>query len=143
MSKQLRYTDPEAMLAWAAERIGIGKFRADARAIGLELDGELVGVCVFDTFSTCDCNMHVASNGSGHWMTASFLRAVFAFPFVQCGLRRVSAPIDEVNVRALRFVRHLGFQREGYHPDASAAGAVISTGMLKKNCRYIAQEYRT
>jgi RimJ/RimL family protein N-acetyltransferase len=143
MSKALRYVDPDAMLAWAAERIGIGKFRDDARAIGLESDGRLVGVCVFDSFSTCDCNMHIASDGSGHWMTAGFLRAVLAFPFVQCGLKRVSAPIAEGNERALRFVEHVGFRREGYHPDACPTGAIISTGLLRKECRHIPKECRT
>lgn len=142
MSARLRYTETEAMLAWAAERIGICGFRSDAQAIGIERDERLVGVCVFDTFSTQDCNMHIASDGSGHWMTAGFLRAVLAFPFVQCGLRRVSAPIAEGNARALKFVEHVGFQREGYHPEACATGAVISTGLLRKNCRYIAKGYR-
>lgn len=143
MSARLVYDRREELLAWAAERIGIGAFRSDAQVIGIERSGRLAGVVVFDTFSRCDCNMHVASDGSGHWMTAGFLRAVFAYVFTQCGLLRVSAPIAEGNVKALKFVASVGFEREGYHPQACSSGAIISTGLLKSRCRYIPKEYRT
>jgi RimJ/RimL family protein N-acetyltransferase len=142
MATRLIYDERERLLAWSAEKIGIGAFRSDAQAIGLARDDAVVAVVVFDTFSSHDCFMHVASDGGGHWLTREFLKRAFVYPFVQCGLPRVSSPIAESNTKALAFNLHLGFAREGYHPDACSTGAVITTGLLRKNCIYIPKEYR-
>lgn len=142
MTTRLIYGENERLLTWAAGKIGVQGFREDAQAIGLERSGMLVGVVAFDTFSKLDCYMHVASDGSGHWLTPGFIRAAFAYPFVQCRLQRVTSPIAESNTRTLRFNLHLGFKREGYHPMACKTGALITTGMLRKDCRYIPKEYR-
>lgn len=138
MTTRIIYGENNRLLTWAAERIGIGSFRSDAQAIGVERDGDLAGVAVFDTFSSGDCSMHVASDGSGHWLTREFLRRAFLYPFVQCGYRRVSSPIAESNHAALRFNRHLGFTQEGYHPYAAHdGGALITQALLRENCRFI------
>lgn len=143
MATRLIYDDTERLLAWACERIGIHSFRSDAQAIGLERNGVLVGVTVFDTFSSRDCYMHVASDGSRHWLTREFLVASFIYPFVQCGLPRVSSPIAESNQQALRFNMKLGFTQEGYHPLAAHdGGAILSMALLRKNCQFIPKEHR-
>lgn len=142
METRLIYDERERLLAWAAGQIGIGAFRSDAQAIGLARGDDLAAVVVFDTFSSHDCFMHVASDGSGRWLTREFLVHSFAFPFIQCSLPRVSSPIAESNTKALAFNLHLGFEREGYHPQACGTGAVITTGLLRKNCLYIPKEYR-
>jgi len=113
-------------------------FRADARFIGYERDGELVAVTGFDGFSLVDCYMHVASDGTGRWLTREFLAASFAYPFIQCNMRRVTALVPAKNAQALKFDQHLGFRREGYHPQAADDGGdLISLGMLRENCRYL------
>lgn len=137
MGARVIYGEEERLLPWAAERIGIAKFRSDARAIGYERGGEIRAVVVFDTFSSTDCHMHVASDGSRHWLTSAFLAAAFAYPFTQMKLNRVTSPIAESNKQALRFNLRLGFKPEGYHPKAANDGAVITTGMLRETCRFI------
>jgi RimJ/RimL family protein N-acetyltransferase len=137
MTTKLIYGEEERLLPWACERIGIRSFRKDAQAIGLERDGKLVAVVVYDTFSSCDCSMHVASDGSGKWLTRAFLRAAFLHPFVQWGYRRVTSPIAESNEKAIRFNKHLGFQQEGYHPYGAPDGALVTLGLLRENCRYL------
>lgn len=137
---RLIYGEDERLLAWAAERIGVPGFRADAHTIGLERGGELVAVVVFDGFSDVDCNMHVASDGTRRWLTRAFLTACFAYPFIQCRLRRVTGLVPADNADALRFDEHLGFRREGYHPHATQTGDLISLGMLREWCRFIPQE---
>lgn len=139
---RLVYDRREELLAWAAEKIGIRAFRSDAQAIGLEKDGQLRAVCVYDGFSSCDCFMHVASDGSGHWLTRQFLIHAFAYPFITCDLPRVSSPIAEANARALAFNLKLGFRQEGYHPEACETGTVITTGLMRRNCIYLPKEYR-
>jgi RimJ/RimL family protein N-acetyltransferase len=141
---RLIYGDDERLIAWAADRIGVIGFREDARAIGhADEDDNLLAVTVFDGFSAVDCNIHIASDGRGHWLTRAFLAASFGYPFIQCGLRRVTGLVPATNRAALRFDEHLGFRREGYHPQANPKGGdLISLGMLREWCRFIPQEPR-
>lgn len=136
------FDQDDELLPWAASVIGIERFRDDARAIGQSMNGEVNAVCVFDTFSAADCNMHIASSGSGHWLTREFLVTVFSYPFITCRLRRVTAMVPASNAAALKFDRHLGFIDEGFHPRALPGDDLRSLGMLREACRYIPPEYR-
>ncbi len=143
MAARLIYADEERLLPWARERSGIEAFRPDAHAIGLERNGELAAVVVFDNFSDVDCSIHIASDGSGQWLNRALLQATFRYVFVQLKLARVTGMVDEDNVQALRFDEHLGFKREGYHPRAGTNGrAMISLGLLREHCRFIPDEFR-
>lgn len=138
MANRIVYGENERLTAWAAERIGLGSFRDDAQAIGIEKGGQLAGVVVYDTFSPTDCYMHAASDGSGHWLTREFLAHVFAYPFITCGYLRVTAPVSERNGRSLRLNLHLGFKVEGRHPYAANDGAAMLTmAMLRCDCKYL------
>lgn len=138
----LIYNRREELLSWACVRIGIASFRGDAHAIGLESEGRIVAVCIFDSFSSFDCAMHIASDGSGHWLTRNFLKVCFGYVFVQCKYLRVYSPIAESNARALRFNLKLGFRVEGIHPYGAKDGALLTTGMIRENCRFIAKEHQ-
>lgn len=134
---ELIYGHEDKLLPWAQERVGVA-FRRDAYTLGLEKDGRIVAVVVFDNFSDVDCNMHIASDGTKGWMNKSLLLAAFAYPFTQLGMRRVTGLVPATNAAALAFDEHLGFQREGYHPQAGPAGVdLVSLGMLRENCRFI------
>lgn len=134
--------DPPAMLAWAAEIIGLERFKSDARAIGVKRRGALCAVVVYDCFGPCDCNMHVASDGSRTWLTRRVLVEVFSYPFVQLKLRRVTALIPEKKAHAIRFNEHLGFRLEGRCPEAMPDDDIQIRGMLRRECRFIPPEYR-
>lgn len=138
----LIFGDSERLLPWAAERIGLQRFQPGARAIGIEGEEGLRGVVVYDNIGPADCSMHVASDGSGRWLTRAFLFHVFAYPFIQLGLRRVTAMVPAKNLHAIRFDEKLGFVREGYHPHGMPDDDLVSLGMLRENCRFIPQEYR-
>lgn len=139
----LIYGQDETLLPWACERIGIHRFRYDAKAIGREVDGELVAVVVYDGFSDCDCNMHVASNGGGHWLSRELLVHSFAYPFLQLEKRRVTAPVAAGNKDAIRFNLHLGFKMEGVCKDGAPDDDLIIMGMTRANCRFIPPRERT
>lgn len=143
MTTRLIYGDEDKLMPWAAKRIGVRRFRPDAYTIGLEREGEIVAVVVFDTFYDTDCQMHIASDGTRAWMNKSLLLAAFAFPFVQLGLKRLTGMVPESNTEALAFDEHIGFVREGYHPDAADDGAMVSLGLLRRNCRFIPERFRT
>jgi RimJ/RimL family protein N-acetyltransferase len=141
MTAQLIYGQEDRLLPWAQERIGVS-FRSDAYTIGLEKDGELVAVVVYDTFSEVDCCMHIASDGTRAWMNKSLLLAAFAYPFIQLKLRRVTGMVPAKNTQALAFDEHIGFVREGYHPKALPDDDLVSLGLLRENCRFIPQGER-
>ena len=133
--------DDDSMIPWAIERIGF-KPRDDVRAIGWRENGSLRAVTLYDGFSECDCNIHIASDGSGNWLRRAFLIASFMHPFVQWRLRRVTGLVPAKNKDALLFDLHLGFKQEGYLHHALPDDDLYVLGMLKENCRYIPPEYR-
>lgn len=138
----LIYGDDERLIRWASHGMsGLG-FRKDATAIGIERGGELRGVVVYDGFSVADCNMHVVSDGSRRWLTREFLVHVFAYPFIQCGFRRVTGLVPASNEEALRFDLKLGFKYEGYCRHAMPDDDIVILGMLREECRWIPKEYR-
>lgn len=136
MASHLIYGQEDRLLPWAQERIGVA-FRRDAYTLGLEKNGELVAVVVYDGFSEFDCNMHIASDGTSAWMNKSLLVSAFAYPFMQLKLNRVTGLVPSKNEAALKFDEHLGFEREGLHRKACGDDDLISLGMLKENCRFI------
>lgn len=134
------YGQEDRLLPWASERTG-DIYRRDAYTIGVARDGKIMGVAVFDNFSEADCNMHIASDGSARWMTKEALAAAFAYPFIQLGLRRVTGVVPAKNIRALAFDEHIGFVREGYHPNARADDDLITLGLLRENCRFLPHRF--
>lgn len=143
MSSRLIYNDDDRLLAWAAAKIGIDRFHADARTIGLERDGEVVAVVVYDCFSSVQCDMHIASDGTKQWMTKDILVASFAYPFIQCGFESMTGIVPADNQRAIDFNRHLGWTEVGVRHRAGPGGKdILIMEMLRKDCRFIPGEYR-
>lgn len=143
MTSRLVATPDSRLLPWAAERIGIAQFRNDAKAIGREVDGRLVAVVVYDGFTSTDCNVHLASDGSKRWMTRELLFEAFAYPFIQLGFRRITGLVKASDTYTISVNEHFGWRREGLHRMAADDGTdIISMGMLRSECRFIPQEFR-
>lgn len=135
------YENVDEMVVWASKIIGFQP-RPDVTAIGWRESGSLRAVTLYDGFSECDCNIHIASDGSGNWLRRAFLIASFMHPFVQWRLRRVTGLVPAKNKDALLFDLHLGFKQEGYLQHALPDDDLYVLGMLKESCRYIPPEYR-
>lgn len=140
MSTALVYGQEARLLPWAAQRIGVERFRRDAYTIGLERRGELVAVVVFDDFTKAGCAMSVASDGSSHWLNRGYLAALFAYPFIQLGMRRVTSAVASKNTASYGFCLHLGFVVEGVCRDALPDDDLVIMGMLRAECRYLPKE---
>lgn len=123
---------------WARQRIAhVPSWGEWCEAIGLEDDGELLAVVVYNLYSGADIAMHIAAVPGRRWMTREFLRVAFRYPFVQLKCRRVSGFVPASNTDALRFDLHLGFVREGLMREALENGEdVIVLGMLERECRW-------
>jgi len=136
------WDEPERIIEFVSRRLAAEEFSKDARAIGLENDGELIAGVVFESKSGPNILMHVASNGGRHWMTPAYMAACFRYAFVQEGCNRITGLVRADNVDAQRFDEHLGFKREGQLRAACTDGTdLIVYGMLKSECRYIEGRY--
>lgn len=137
MTDTYLYGHDERLIAWAQSRLQC-EFRSDAKAIGLERNGDIAGAVVFDTFSPGDCLVHLVSDGSRRWLTREFITRSMAYPFLQIGQPRISCIISSGNTDSLRFTRHFGWTQEGVLREAGAEGEdLILFGMLRRECRFL------
>lgn len=141
MAKTLAYGDDARLIEWASALTG-SRYNQDAKAIGV-VDGQQIrGVVIFDTFSAANCHIHFASDGSKRWLMREALIAFFAYPFIQCKLRRVTGWVPSNNLEAQKFGVDLGFSVEGrlryWLPDDD----IVIYGMTRDRCAFIPQEFR-
>ena len=68
------------------------------------------------------------------------LYGIFAYPFEQCGLRRVTAPISSKNKASLILVIKLGFMFEGRLVNGCTDGDQVIMGMLREDCPWTKKE---
>lgn len=120
----------DELVAWASERIHFTP-RTDVKSFGLVSEQGIHAVTLYDNFSEADCNIHIASDGTRHWLSRQYLNMSFYYPFVQWNLRRVTGLVPAKNADALRFDLHLGFEQEGYLKHALPDDDLIVLGMTR------------
>ena len=109
---------------------------ADAIFLGrLKDDGSIWGVVGYDNFSQWDCEIFMA--GEPGWVSMSFMKATFAYPFTQLGLERVTGRIDANDKKALDIDMRFGFKVEGRLRNALGNRDIIIVGMLRHECKWI------
>ena len=139
--KRIVWDDPKRVVNFVREKLGVAPFEKYA-AIGLESDGELIAGVVFDSRCEASIMMHVASDGSRHWMTPAYMGACFSYAFNQENVNLIVGLVRADNVDAQRFDEHLGFKKRGQLPQACTDGTdLIVYGMLRSECRYIEGKY--
>ncbi len=138
------YGQDEQLAQWAVRQLGPNEIpRPDTKAIGYQTGGILRAVVYFDNHSDANVDIHISSDGSRTWCTREFLRVAFAYPFIQCRYRRVTGLIPARNEQALKFNRALGFTEEGFIRHGMPDDDVIIMGLLREECRFIPDQYRT
>jgi RimJ/RimL family protein N-acetyltransferase len=139
--KRIVWDQPERVMRFVADRIG-EKELFKYYGIGLERDGELIAGVLFEQHNGPNVMMHVASDGSRHWMTPAYMAACFKYPFLYLNVNRVTGLVRADNKDAQRFDEALGFNPEGVLREAAADGTdLILYGMLKRECRYLDGKY--
>lgn len=128
----------DEVVRWVTER-SEGDFIPGFHAgIGIAKNGALVGGCVFEGYNGASINIHVASDGSGHWLNREFLFAVFDYPFRQLGVKRVTGIVPSCNEQARRFDEKVGFELETTLKDAHPNGDLLIYKMTRDKCRWLA-----
>ena len=129
--------DADRIGPWVCERAGGTWLPGRGTAIGLQRDGELVAGVLYEDYNGANVVMHVASDGTGAWLTKAYLRTCFDYPFRQLGCRRVTGIVPSSNEKALAFDQHLGFEVEATLSDAHSDGDLIVLRMKREDCRWI------
>lgn len=109
------------------------------QAFGMEENGEIVAAVLYNYMTDWDCAIHFAAS-SPKFLQGPFIHAVFAYPFLQMELRRVTSYTWATNLDALRLVAAFGFKYEGKLRNAGGTESdpvdVVVLGLLKEECRY-------
>ena len=118
----------EELATWA-EQSGIGPFQRPLTAIGVA-DGKgekIMAVAIYNNYrhhSDIEVSFVAATP---RWATQGNIRAMLHYPFVQLGVKRLSAITTKKNKRCRKLLTGLGFKQEGVHPFAGSDGAPAIT----------------
>lgn len=108
------------------------------RAIGLRRQGRFVAGVVYERFNGRSLWMHVAAEPGARWLTPTYRRACFAYPFLVCGVMAVRGYVDASNARSRALSEHMGCKVEARLTGAAADGGdVLIYVMRREDCRYV------
>jgi RimJ/RimL family protein N-acetyltransferase len=113
-----------------------------AHSIALERDGELVAVCTFDDYRGSDIRIHAARAPEQRFLPRMYWYAVYAYPFVQLGCLRVTAPISSSNAAAISLVERVGFILEARLAKASRGEDLLIFVLWREACRFLAPTWK-
>ena len=125
---------------WAANELGIEGFGA-CTALGVVLEDNLIAGVVYHNYRDTNIEMSIATL-SPRWASRNTLFCIFAYPFNQLGVKRVTCLIDTLNESCINLVERLGFTHEGTLREAHPNGDAEIYGMLKAECRWLKNEQK-
>lgn len=132
------YGHDDAVSRWVAARLGFPAW-SSCVAIGVARGDALIGGVVYHDYRREDGDIEmICAATDRRWLTRSNLFTFFAYPFLQLGCGRVSCVSYKRNRHARKFIEKLGWRLEGVHRKALRGHDVVSYGMLKNECRWIA-----
>jgi hypothetical protein len=126
----------ELLWAWLNSRIGT-PLSEDFRAVGLVRGGCIQAVAGYNAWVGKTCCFHGAIDNRAA-IDRTYLRAIFEYPFDQCGMKAMLAVVSELNYSSLSFC-----ERSGFRPidTLSAAGLEGENMILLKlerlNCTWL------
>jgi RimJ/RimL family protein N-acetyltransferase len=126
----------EEMAVWA-EKSGIGPFQRPLTAIGVaDTEGDIMAVAIYNNYRY-DADIEVSFvAATPRWATQGNIRAMLRYPFVQLGVKRLSAITLKKNKRCRKLLTGLGFKQEGVHPFAGEKQATaITYGLYSESAK--------
>lgn len=137
---RLVFNDDFAVGEWVARRIphvGSSREWGAFRAIGIARGDQPIAGAVYNNSRGFDMEISFAAD-SPRWATRGMVRAILAYPFVQCGCTRLTAVTAKRNKRARRLVEGLGFKQEGcLRRGLDGRQDAILYGLQHEQCRWI------
>lgn len=109
--------------------------------IGLECGGELIAGVIYTDYRGHSIQAGMAST-TPRWATRTMLQAMFAYPFEQLKVKRITAYTGRSMTSVQRFLERLGFQFEGLVRQGFEDDDCVIYGMLRSECRWIERSPR-
>lgn len=125
---------------WVGQEVGVNDF-GPSTAIGVIRDNTIIAGAVFHNFVWPNIEISFAST-SPRWSSKEAVEGILKYPFVQLNCRRLTSITRPTNLPTRAFLTRLGFELEGFHPQMFPDGDAMSFGFLRKNCRWIKEEFR-
>lgn len=116
--------------AWVRARIPHAEF-GECAAIGLARGDALIAGCVYHNYLPDYGNIELSIAGEGYWARPEAIAAFLRYPLGQLGCRRVTACVPARNAPARRFVRKVGFRKEGCLRQGYGRDDLIVYGLLR------------
>ncbi len=125
----LIFNRDDELAAWAeAEYPDCAPLARPLTSIGIQSnDGELLGVVFYHDFRYHDVEVSVIT-ATPRWATPGNIRAILHYPFIQRGVKRMTARTPKKNGHARKMLEGLGAVLEGVHP--------YGDGGIGKSCTY-------
>ncbi len=125
----------EAVAQWAGKRAGVS-FSPPYRAIGVGMESELIGAAVYNNFNAGNVDLSVVTSDPRAGQRR-FIKAMFHYPFMVCGARRVSAKTRAGNLQAQKGLERLGFVKEGVLRQWFDGEDAFIYGMCRHECKWL------
>jgi L-amino acid N-acyltransferase YncA len=103
-------------------------------AFGAMSKGRIVAGILFENFTGASMTCHMASSGR---LSAKLLRMASRYAFIQCGIRKLIAPVYDTNSRMLRMAKKMGFREEARLMEVHPGGDILMLTMTKETCRFL------
>lgn len=122
--KRIVFNEKERFAAWTLKQFGyLRQWPREYEAIGLESDGpetdgwsgrgRILAAAVYTDYSDLAIQIHLAAAPTALWCSPVFMSVILRYPFLTCGVERVTALTAVSNERCQRLLEHVGFTREG------------------------------
>lgn len=137
---QLVYGHDDLVTAWVASHLNHDF--GPSSSIGVIVGEQLIAGVVYSNYiegpyGPVSIEMSIATT-SPKWASRETLHRLFAYPFIQLGVKRVQASTARKNKEARRFLERLGFTFEGIARQAWPHGGDMAVySMLKPECKWI------
>ena len=126
----------DLVAAFVAQRVPRTSLQNMA-ALGVIRRNQLVAGVVYQNFRDIDIEVVIAADRSD-WAFPSTLRTLFADPFVQLGVVRMTAIIGRKNKKSRAFCKALGFREEGICRKAmDGREDAVLYGLLRSECKFL------
>ncbi len=132
----------EYLMRRCAEKINSEVFTKPYTSIGFSLDQEIIGGVTFSHFNGREIWASIWADNK-KMFTRTNLRTMFEYPFLICGVQRLSSVVRRDNEKSLKLTRQLGFIEEGVTRhcfENTSDGDGIRFGMLPAECKWIPKE---
>lgn len=128
----------ERIAAYVAETQGHNLPWGNYSAIGLITGYQFSAGVIYNNWSEANVCAHIGITGK---MTPEFLFAIFDYPFNQSKLRRITGLVPKKNAASRKLCEKLGFNLEGSMRHALPHDDMLVYGMLRKECKWIADDF--